>query len=741
MSDSSENGKTGNFDLHEIPNEDLDALAQEIEGYYKKDTTQKYQLSYNWERNQLMLDGIQWLVFDGQAATGGIWKRLEVSRSNEYIPRPVTNYLFDSYQTLKSFVIKNRPQSSVFPNTSTYQDRTAAKIADLCLGANWERLKEDNNYEYAASCLVTYGTVFKKDYWDTSQLTTSKIPRMEQQPKMDPMTGQLMGMEEVQAVDPLTGEALFDEIPLGDVNTDIVEPYRIAMDPLAADIHKIRWIMEYNIQPLAWIKEVYGKEGDGYTGRAEEVVEETQLSSTMRRFVNLKTSSGIRNRVEGGMSNSGSADEKLSNSAVVKEYYERPSTKFPKGRLVVVANDVTLYAGDSPYSGTELGDWHPYSECRWELVPGRFWGKSPLDAATEIQKQINSIDAAIILTRKTMAIPQKLIPMGAGIPHGSWTGRPAQMIYYRETAGAKPEIIPSSGVDSTVFQERAQRVEDIKQITGAIDILKGSGPSGVTAASALELLYEVGTGKLFPILDRWKKFVQLSQKKQLQIISKFYKEPREDFIQLLKSKNKELSDAAINQFIGEDLYDNCNVVVEAGSNITKLQAAKKQELREAAQAGILGLDVAANRVEYQRQMGIVGFDTDVGPDTKRAEWENAMLDNTAVSPDNYPVRLDVDEDQIHMSVLAKRMKEPSWMELPSIAQQAYMKHYQEHEMALQEKVQVAQLQAMATGQGPVPQPGNPAQGRSNLQSAGKGTPAKIQEAILAPDLKTPGGNA
>jgi hypothetical protein len=742
MSESIHSSTGTQFDLTVVGNEDTDRLAQEIEGHYKKDTTAKQQLAYNWERNQLMLDGKQWIVYDGQQATGGLWKRLEVSQANEYIPRPVTNYLFDVYQTLKSYVIKNKPRSTVYPNTSTFQDRSASKIADLCLEANWERLREQANYEYAAACLVTYGTVFKKDFWDTTELMSAKVPKMTQMPKMDPQTGQVVGMEEVQAKDPQTGEPLFDFMPLGDCNTDVVEPYRIAMDPLANDPHKARWIMEYSIQSLAWIKSVYGKEGDGYTGQAEEVEEETQLSGSLRKFYQMKTSSGVKDRVEGAVAG-GSSDESLTNSAVVKEYYERPSKDNPQGRMVVVANGKTLYAGASPYVGPELGDWHPYSECRWEIVPGRFWGKSPLDAACEIQRQVNSIDATIILTRKTMAIPQKLIPTSAGLAHGAWTGRPGQMIYYRDSGGAKPEIIPPAGVDGTVFQERAQRVEDIKTVSGAIDILKGDRPNGVTAASALELLYEVGTGKLFPILDRWKYFVESSQKKQLKIIAKFYKEPRPEFIRLLRSKNKELSEQAISQFIGADLYDNCNVIVEAGSNITKLQAAKKQELREAAQAGVLGLEQPQNRAEYQRQMGIAGFDSDIGPDEKRAEWENALLDNISNSPDNHPIRLDVDNDDIHMSVMAKRMKEPSWMELDSQAQQAYMQHYQEHMQSQQQKQQAQMMQAMAMGgpQGGGPGPGTPspagAPGPSRPHPAGHG-PTNDVKNDLASDLHTPG---
>lgn len=722
------------FDLSEVANEDTDALAERIESYYKKDNSAKSQLSFHWERNARFLDGQQWLVFDGSAASGGIWKKLEVSRANEFIPRPVTNYLFDSYQTLKSYLIKSKPRSSVYPNTELYQDKMAAKIAELCIEANWSRLKEQANYEYAAACVVLYGTVFKKDYWDTTELVMSKVPRMVQVPKVDPTTGAMIGMEEVQETDPETGDPLFDEMPLGDVNTDVVEPFRIAMDPLANDIHKIRWIMEYSVQPLSWIREVYGQDPEtspGYTGRVDEVKEETSLSGSLKRFYQLKQSSGVKQKIESTTS-SGGSDEHIVNSAVVKEYYERPSKQYPNGRMVVVANGVCLYAGDSPYVGPELGDWHPYSECRWEIVPGRFWGKSPLDNAAEIQKQINSIDSVIVLNRKTMAIPQKLIPMSSGITHGQWTGRPGQEIFFRDTGGVAPSVIPASGVDTTVFQERAQRVDDMKTITGGIDILKGDRPDGVTAASAIEMLYEVGTGKLFPVLDRWKCFVESSQKKQLKVVAKFYKEPRPDFIRLMKSKNRELSDQSISKFIGADLYDNCNVVVEAGANITKLQAAKKQELREAAMAGVLMLENPANRVEYLSQMGLTGFDSDVGADTKRAEWENSLLENIQNDPSKAPIVFDWDNHQLHLQVLEARMKEPSWTELPFEVQQAYMNHRMEHEMKEQQKQMMLQMQAMAMGapqgaQGP--QPGQP----QPLQPAGKGAPTKAKDA-LATDL-------
>lgn len=702
---------TSNLDISKLAQDDYNGLAETINSFYKQDASAKLQLAWHWERNQLMLDGKQWLTFEGEAATGGQWKQLRVSRNNEYIPRPVTNYLFDAYQTLKSYLIKQKPRSVVKPNTATYRDKSAAKIATMILEGNWARLKEQFNYETAAANLIAYGTVFKKSYWDTSSLSMVKVPRMVDMPQTDPQTGQVIGIMQVEDRDPQTGEVLFDELPLGDVATTVLEPYRISLDPLAMHLHEARWIMETSIQSLEWIKETYMREGEGFTGLAAEVEEEKDLNNSMRKWFQLRTTSGTRSQLLSA--GSASSDEMIDNAAVVKDYYERPSARYPKGRLVVIAGTKCVYSGPSPCEGPEMGDWHPYSECRWELVPGRFWGKSPLDNGVELQKQINAIDSAIILTRKTMAMPQKLIPLGNGIAQGTWTGRPGQEIFYRaDGTGAMPTTIPSAGVNEQVFVERKQKVDDIKTITGAIDILKGDRPQGVNAASAINMLYEVGTGKLFPVLDRWKMFIEEDQKKQLRLIGKKYKEPRPQFIQMLMMHNSELSPEAISAFIGTDLFDNFNVCIEAGSNIPKLESAKDARKMELAQMGVLNLQDPVNRSHFLADMGIDGYDIDVGPDQKRAEWENDVLDNSDHAPGNQPVVLAVDNHAVHIACHSARMKAPAFMSLSAPVQQAYMQHIQQHEqfqqMAMQAQMLNEQAMAPAPGAAPRPQQGGPA---------------------------------
>lgn len=719
------------LDLSNVPSTDTDKLVASINNYYKQDNSQKLTLAYHWERNHLMLDGNQWLRYYGSRESGGVWKRLDPTSANQYIPRPVTNYLFDVYQTLKSLLLKNKPRLSVRPNTQSHRDKAAAKLAELVAESNWEKLHENYNYEAAASCALVYGTVFKKDYWDSSSSTMVEIPLTEPKPKIDEMTGMPTGeIEDVPVIDPETGMPAVSRQPLGDISTAVVEPYRIALDPLAVNLHEARWIMEYSIRPLTWIKDNYSRNDNGYTGNADKVKEEKNVSSILQRFLNLRTSSGIRSSGTGSidfLSHSYAAYEMVENSAVVKEYYERPSATNPKGRLIVVANDQILYIGDSPYSGPEVGDWHPYSEFRWEVVPGRFWGKSPFDDANEIQKIINSLDSTLILTRQTMAVPQKMIPLGSITP-GQWTGQPGFEAYYKPGPnGEKPETIPPVGVDNQFFIERQFRVDELKQITGAIDILKGEKPSGVTAASALALLHEVSTGKLFPVTDRWKYFTESSQKKQLRLVAAKYREPRKDYIRILLRKNSDLTEDMIHNFIGQDLYDNCNVIIEAASSVPKLKAAEHSLLIELATQGVLNLQDPKNRVEFLDKFGIQGFDAQESLDVKRAQWENDLMDNANSSDDNKVIVLAIDNHAIHKEEHQNRMKHPSFLDLPLEVQQRYMEHIEQHDEMENQAQMMQDMQAMM-GQ----QPAQPAP-KENLRK-GPGMTDNLEE-ILASDIK------
>jgi hypothetical protein len=182
--------------------------------------------------------------------------------------------------------------------------------------------------------------------------------------------------------------------------------------------------------------------------------------------------------------------------------------------------------------------------------------------------------------------------------------------------------------------------------------------------------------------------------------------------------------------LGTDLNDNCNVKIEAGSNIPKLQSAEKALLLQLAQIGTLNLEDPVNKLEFNKRMGVVGFDNEAGPDSRRAEWENDIMNDAARTPDRRPVMLNDDQHAIHVDVHTRRMKEPSFLDAPQEVQDAYMAHVEEHKQAENQLKLMEAQEASLTGQPPQPKD----DGKRPPQGAGKGISSDMQQAIAAPDL-------
>ncbi len=713
------------IDFEKIDSQDLDAKAAAAEEASKMAPYYQERMAYNWMQNISFLLGDQHIFYNT------ISKQFEIiptSRGTDYVPRPVTNYIQAISSSIVSVLTRNKPNADVNPNSNSTEDIGAASIAAIVQDVKWEDDDMESKLMEAALWSVCCGTVFRKDYWDTSYGKVVRVPMTQEivHQVLDDMGQIQLLTKDEPVVDPIDGSPMFNEIPLGDSAVNIIDPFRMVVDPNAVNDSDISWIMEVSVQRLDWIKENFGKEGNGYTGKGAEVKPDQNVNTMVEMSQRLKTLAGKGSGPYGGTS---SLQQGLKNVAVIKELYVRPTKAFPKGQMIVVCNGKCLYSGDSPYYDGMPQSFHPYSVFRWELVPGRFWGKSLLEDLIEPQRTINAIDSLVILNRKTMVSPQKLIPTGCGIPNGDWSGAPGLQMEYRPVGanGAKPEIIPGVALPPQVFQERQSKVEELYRIARTNEILQGIKPSGVSTYSALQLLQEQSYSVLSPQIHRWEKFIEKGETKKIKLISQRYREPRPEFINKLKAMNKEIADIDIANFVGSDLRDNCSVRVEAGSSIPRSIAAQQQQLKELAQTGVLGdlINNPVNKQKFLERLGVKGFDSDFEADVKRAQWENDMLDEgmgagTAVLPyENHTIHI-----QIHMN----RMKEPSFMKADPAVQQQYIQHVETHNMYQQQAMmQQAQQNALMQGNLPANMSGDMINRNQKPLSAGGDPPAQNAE--------------
>ncbi len=683
------------IDLEKIDSEDLTTIAANIEEASKMAPYYQERIAYNWMQNIYFLLGDQHIFYNTISRQFEI---IPTARGSDFVPRPVTNFFQPITSSIVSILTRNRPTADVVPNSGNTQDIGAARLASKVQDVKWEDDDMESKLMEAALWAVTCGTVFRKDYWDTSYGKVVRVPltqQIEQQVLNDQGQLQIITQEQ-QVINPTDGSPMFNEMPLGDNAVSIIDPFRMVVDPNAVNQSDMAWIMEVSVQRMHWIKENFAKTGNGYTGEGADVKPDQNVNTMLEMSQRLKTLAG---KGSGPYSGTSSLQTSLKNCATVKELYVRPTMQHPKGQMIITCNQKVLYRGDSPYYDGTPDSWHPYSVFKWELVPGRFWGKSLLEDLVEPQRKINAIDSLVILNRKTMVSPQKLIPSGAGIPDGQWTGAPGLQLTYRPVGanGAKPEIIPGTQLPPQVYEERALTVQELYQLARTNEILQGNRPVGVSTYSALQLLQEQSMSVLSPQVYRWEKFIERGETKKIKLIATRYREPRPEFINKIRAMNKDITDIDIANFIGSDLRDNCSVRIEAGSTIPRSNAAKQQQLMDLAQTGILGdvINNPVNKQEFLERLGVRGFDSDFEADVKRAQWENEMLEN---GMGNGVAVLPYENHTIHMQKHMNRMKEPNFMKLDPVVQQMFIHHVEIHNMYLQQQmIQQAQQQALTQG--------------------------------------------
>ena len=644
------------YELYEKGDEDPDfhGIAGEIESVSGDTYGYLQQLASIWEENIHFYEGDQYIYFDDKLKK---FQPFPVTKFTDFVPRPVTNFIFPIVNTISSLLTRNKPQASVIPNSDEDGDKNRAKLADVVIDAKWEIDNEALNYLLFVQIAMLCGTVYRKDYWDTSGLASIK-------------------------------DSGGKKIPLGDNEVGIRTPFEVIPDINSFNnMDDGLFVLEQHVQSLSWIQSNYDRKGNGYTGMASKVRENTSLSTLLTYSERLKTSAGSGGHSDGSTT--------MKNSATVTEAYIRPIRKHPKGLLVVIADNKVLYIGDSPYVYGSGDNWHPYTEFKYQLHGFRHHGLTLVEHLVPLQRRINSIDALIILTRMTMASPIWLIPNNCLVSPGVIVNRPGFQLHYKPgIGGTKPETIYGKGLDSSVWKERQEAVQEMHIIAGDNEVLQGIRPAGVNTASGLNMLLEQSYGKFSPMVEAWEKFIEKGQTKKINLIRNKYKEPRKEFARKLKMYNKDILGVQIDDFFtGKDLGDNVDVRVEAGSSLPRSKVVEQSQLQELAGMGMLGqLDPMSNPVgngAFLKKFGVNKFPTQNNRDVDRAKWENDLIRQKAFEQVKI---LESDDDKIHMDILDDVIKRPEFDRLEQEVQEVYFEHRAAHEESAAQK-QAAAMQA------------------------------------------------
>lgn len=474
----------------------------------------------------------------------------------------------------------------------------------------------------------------------------------------------------------------YQDLSPGEITIDIVSPFSHYWDwnNKTPFIENNAYVSQVSAVPIDTLVELYG-------AKAENVrADDTRTGSIWYEEALTFLSSSLHTV---GML--GRPNELQMPRARVVEWHERPSKHAPKGRWIVIGGDVVLVNSDNPNLGA--GFWCPLVKFDWLPMTGRYVGISLVERLTQPQHQRNKARSTVIEFQNVYGHPAIFTPKGSGIPVGSFTIEPGAVYEYEGIHGP-PTPGPVPDLPGEVLSNASQCEAEMRKISGDADPETSALPGQIRSAPGLQLMIEERNRPLNLTLKSLFRGRKNAHQVMLRLAQLYYTGRR--VLHHLGHDN-ELSPE---YFTGADL--NTDIRIIDSSQGVQSDAARRAEILEAAQLGILRLDSPAERRAIQEALNYRLILDDV-LDSKLQDEQNQWreIEEMIARPGQPAQIMPWDDHESHANVLERHLKSEEHRMLSPLAQRAIEAHWNQHVMAMQQQfeAQMAVMQAQQGGPG------------------------------------------
>jgi hypothetical protein len=597
--------------------------------------------------------GKQWIKVDRSS------NRLVEPPLEPWQVRFTANKIQPIVRTELAKITKNKFVMYVNPATSDDNDVRAARVAEKVV--SWLEYELGLQEKDRENCLwgLCTGISFMKPYWNPKKGREIRIP------------------------EDLGGGTIYE----GDVDSCVVPLFELKFDTSCSKWADISWICHDKIRTLDYIKEVYGIEAQAETG----------LTATSLYEAKLQT-----------LSTSGVSYQKCENSAVVHEYWELPSSDYPKGRRITkIGHQIPIYEEDIGFGEEDDTERElPFFPFFHINVPGRLIPTSIVEQLIPIQREYNKSRSQIIENKNLVGNPILMAPIGSLDEEP--TNEPGQYLEYNPGAGPKPDYLTPPTMSAEVYKNIDLLDGEFEFVSGQHETSHGTTPAGVTSGTAIGYLQEQDDTKLGPTIANFISCKQKYMRYLLKMIQKKY-----DFERTVRIAGDDRRAETL-RFKGSDLTS-IDVRVNEGTMYQTSKAAMQDFIIKMVQYGLL---LPTNERDRQLIMKVLEFGviddvyTEFEQDTSQAQAENDKFQRGV----NSDVR-DFYNHEAHVKEHNKLRKSEMYQQLPPEIKQAIDAHVDLH------------LQSMANrllGTAP------PAQGPATQES---GTQPMMQEPMTQDIIK------
>ena len=625
-----------------------------IDKVLKADSFSRIFFEANWGRNVFFYAGAQWLRRMG----GGRWERRNLP---SWFPRAITNKFAEKANDLITQLLQGgRVPITYAPATGDAADIAISEIGESLRDVMYTEAQCDEQAQIIASWMILTGNCFAIPHYDMSE-SFGTVPNLmvngAEGPESAPEDG-----EEKKPVD--------QEYPIGSLQLEVAGPFEIRGDYRITDYRKWNSFVHQKRYDLTWAKENWPDYADKIQPDAGTSNDTSQFY--MDLFANLTPDFAFGAGLASNSSTSGKYPK-------VTAYCirELPSKKYPQGlyalRLGKTSSEAIVDIGPLPTvygAGVKKGKhFLPLIHWRANIVPGRLWGKTPMDDLVYLQVFRNMVEANIRLSVQRMGNAVWLLPKGCGVD--ILTGEPGQQIDYNPmsvggTNFAKPERVPAELNNLGALLALIKEIDDaMERVGGTFFLQGGNAPPGVTAASALAYLGEKGQQSLSTLRSAWAQGWAEFDKMGLELARQNWDDVR---IRACVGKNRKWQ---VEKFTKADLQGACNIVVDWNALAPKSNATERATIGQLIQLGIIQPTDQEMQITILKKFGELALKGSLDIDIEDAAKEQDRFIQKNETP---LVRPFVDNSMVHLREHVDFAKTDEFREMPQQKQQVWYEH-------------------------------------------------------------------
>lgn len=264
--------------------------------------------------------------------------------------------------------------------------------------------------------------------------------------------------------------------------------------------------------------------------------------------------------------------EKRPEELVVYRVIQLPSEYCPDGIYAYFVDGKLVFEEEKyPYSHNDF-PWERHTDID---VPGRFFPMSFYQHIKPIQHAYNRLTSTMIRNILLTGHPHILIPRGSNVKRESMGNAPTAVVY----AGQKePKVVTFPSVPNEMFNMRTELKQEMGEVAGVQNTLRGNPPPGTRATSMLRWFEEQQETRLSTQVIKHNEVIRRSHWKAASIVGDYYpvkdKGAKERLIRVLGKENT----YSIEAFDQAKISSEYDVVIMNSTGFSKTMSGRLEEI-------------------------------------------------------------------------------------------------------------------------------------------------------------------